>query len=144
MANELKNIAVVPGESNLTRFQDLDARWNLIKQQDLFLSDTESDQSDCEEEFCDAQVGVVEETVSPSSSLTSSSAGSSTQAGIGANQEMEVLENTPLFAEIVNKMQLLTSSLQLKGVPLNLCIVFISNISMALHLLDIDKLKEER
>ena len=102
MANELKNIAVVPGEMNLTRFQDLDARWNLIRQQNLFWSDSETDQSDCEEEFCDAQVGIAEETVSLSSSLPiSSSVASSTQAGIRVHlkledsQEVEVQENTP-------------------------------------------------
>ena len=43
MVGDLEKIAVISGESSLTKFHDLDRRWDLIRQSDIFWSDEESD-----------------------------------------------------------------------------------------------------
>ena len=42
LAPDLKDMAIVPDCSGLTRFKDLDKRWNLIKAQNFLLSDSDS------------------------------------------------------------------------------------------------------
>ena len=43
MVGDLEKIAVIPGESSLTKFHDLDKCWALIKETDIFWSDDDSE-----------------------------------------------------------------------------------------------------
>ena len=52
MAGELKKIAVVPVESILTHFWGLDKRWSLKRENEIFWSDSESEDED---DFCDTK-----------------------------------------------------------------------------------------
>ena len=121
----------------------------------MFYSDSSDSDDEVEPEvvnIVDVQQKFEAKTV-PSSLLPlptacSNSTPTGTQASIRVSlefepdNEVELKEDAKLFGEIIEKMQLMTSNIQIKGIPINLCIAFIIQIAIALKDTDCLKLKD--
>ena len=74
----------------------------------------------------------------------SETVGTVSQAGILSKKDDKIVvpPDSSLFGEIINKMQWSTTALQLQGVPLNLAIAFLLEVTVALENVDMDKLRK--
>ena len=108
MVGDLHKLAIIPVETALTKFHNLDTRWDLIRENCIFWSDDEDD--DDLTVACDGAPGSSQPSPCPppsssSSPLTHSLQTAATQASVSSiGDEVTVPPDSIFFQEVINKM----------------------------------------